>query len=621
MRRCPYCKEEIHDEAIKCKHCGSMLRGQGTDTLDAAVTIGGEQPSQQYDTLDAAATQGREATILGNQYRILKKIGEGGMGVVYLAEDIEMRNRPVAIKVLPPLLSTNRRAVENLRDEAVTTIRLNHPNIVRLHGFHSEGDLKFLVMEYIYGQTLEEKIFDSPSRKLILEETIDIAEKIAAALDYAHAQKPPVIHRDLKPSNIIIGKSGSVKVLDFGVAREIKDSYTRVTGRETSGTLPYMSPEQLRGKKPSASMDIYALGVVCYECLSSHPPFYTGELTYQVLHEEPEVLEGALSHVNGAVQKALAKDPAERPQTAGALIELLRTKVAARGESEKWVGAARKEGRELPLAVAPFREEQAREYQKLTAEVLDVPIGKTIELDGGIKMEFVLIPSGEFDMGSPSSEKDRDNCEGQVHKVKISRPFYMGIYEVTQAQWNAVMGTTISQQRDKDSPSRPLQGEGTNYPMYYVSWEEAVEFCKKLNQREGKRYRLPTEAEWEYACRAGTQTRFYFGDDESSLDAYTWHVNNSDHETHPVGQKKANAFGLYDMYGNVWEWCSDWYDEDYCSNSPSVDPKGPNTGTARVLREGAWDHPSRYCRSAARGGLVTVWRDRANGFRVVVLPD
>lgn len=325
MKRCPYCAEQIQDEAVKCKHCGSILRSSGPDTLDGQQTIQGVGPSAQYDTLDAAVTQGRGVTVLAGQYRIVRKLGEGGMGVVYLAEDMEMGNRLVAIKVLPPLLARNLRAVENLRKEAMVAINLTHPNIIRLYGFHSDGELKFLVMEYIDGQTLEEKIVRSERGRLSVEEVLPIAEQVAAALDYAHSRKPPVFHRDLKPSNVMIDKDGTVKLLDFGIAREMKDSYTRVTGQETSGTIPYMSPEQLSGDTPTAAMDIYSLAATLYESLSGHTPFHTGDIRYQIVNKTPPAIPDIPDHVNAALQSALAKSASERPTSAGDLLGRLRS--------------------------------------------------------------------------------------------------------------------------------------------------------------------------------------------------------------------------------------------------------------------------------------------------------
>jgi formylglycine-generating enzyme required for sulfatase activity len=256
-----------------------------------------------------------------------------------------------------------------------------------------------------------------------------------------------------------------------------------------------------------------------------------------------------------------------------------------------------------------------------TAAALIVGCDKVPEYDGdGPKMEFVRIPAGSFYMGSPDSEQGRDDNEGPVHEVRITKPFYMGKYEVTQAQWEVVMGTTLIQQHDKVKSPWLLRGEGPEHPMYYVSWEEAVEFCKRL----GRKFRLPTEAEWEYACRAGSQTRFYYGDDPnySELDQYAWYYGKSDNETHPVGHKKPNAWGLYDMHGNVDEWCSDRYMvlSNY-ENAGSVDPTGPASFTGRsrrrIYRGGNWLEKPNGCRSANRGGFPEGLRFDLTGFRVV----
>jgi formylglycine-generating enzyme required for sulfatase activity len=220
-----------------------------------------------------------------------------------------------------------------------------------------------------------------------------------------------------------------------------------------------------------------------------------------------------------------------------------------------------------------------------------------------IGMKFVLIPAGEFTMGSPENEQNRFRDEGPQHKVKITKPFYMQTTEVTQAQWKAVMG------------SNPSYFKGDDLPVEQVSWDDAQEFIKKLSTKEGVKYRLPTEAEWEYAYRAGSTTKYCFGDDESKLGEYAWYGENSDSKTHPVGSKKPNAWGLYDMHGNVWEWCQDQYDGDYYRNSPAEDPQGPANGEDRVLRGGRWDGGSRYCRSASRFGSGSSIRGSAFGFR------
>jgi formylglycine-generating enzyme required for sulfatase activity len=200
-------------------------------------------------------------------------------------------------------------------------------------------------------------------------------------------------------------------------------------------------------------------------------------------------------------------------------------------------------------------------------------------------MELVFIPAGEFMMGSPDGEKDRERDEGPVHRVRITKGFYLGKYEVTQGEWEKVMG---------NNPS--YFGGNVRFPVEMVSWDDCQEFLRKA----GNDLRLPTEAQWEYACRAGTGTRFSFGDDDGSLGDYAWYLANSGSKPHEVGQKKPNAWGLYNMHGNVWEWCSDWHGEKYYGESPADDPQGPAGGESRVLRGGGWGDDPKLCRAANR---------------------
>jgi formylglycine-generating enzyme required for sulfatase activity len=213
-----------------------------------------------------------------------------------------------------------------------------------------------------------------------------------------------------------------------------------------------------------------------------------------------------------------------------------------------------------------------------------------------IGMKFNKIPAGTFTMGSPEGEEGRRDDEYQ-HKVTISKAFYMQTTEVTQGQWKAVMGT------------EPWKGksnvkEGPNYAASYVNWDDAIAYCKKLSEKESVTYRLPTEAEWEYACRAGTTTTWSFGGDEKVLGDYAWYRENAEdigeEYAHQVELKKPNAFGLYDMHGNVLEWCHDYYGTDYYNQSPEKDPTGPASGSFRVLRGGSWFIYSFLTRSADR---------------------
>ena len=259
----------------------------------------------------------------------------------------------------------------------------------------------------------------------------------------------------------------------------------------------------------------------------------------------------------------------------------------------------------------------------------DPNLEKSVDLGNGVTMEFVLIPAGSFYMGSPSSEKGRAGDEGPVRRVQITKPFYMGKYEVTQVQWKAVMGATVRQQRTKAAPGLPLYGVGSDYPIYWVSWDEAIAFCNKL----GSGFRLPTEAEWEYACRAGSDTRFHYGDDPncSQLGQYAWYEDNSvnaelawyEYEddrgrtAHHVGRKKPNAWGLYDTHGNLAEWCADWRANSY-KNMTNVDPTGPSNGKSRVIRGGGWHEAPERCRSAVRFFAPPDHGHAFIGFRIVL---
>ena len=256
--------------------------------------------------------------------------------------------------------------------------------------------------------------------------------------------------------------------------------------------------------------------------------------------------------------------------------------------------------------------------------------GKQLTLDLGNKvtMKLVIIPAGKFMMGSPEGEKDRDKNEGPQHEVTISNPFYMGVYDVTLEQYEQIMD------------ENPDNSEETQEPVQCVCWDDAVEFCEALSKKSGMAVSLPTEAQWEYACRAGSKTRFSYGDDDDKLGDYAWYLKSSDGKMHPVGQKKPNAWGLYDMHGNVGQWCSDWYG-DYPSLI-QTDPKGPASGKFHVLRGGSLGGTPQVCRSARRypgdpgewSGKTTVverdssqhsgdpgvWRglNGSHGFRVVV---
>lgn len=283
-----------------------------------------------------------------------------------------------------------------------------------------------------------------------------------------------------------------------------------------------------------------------------------------------------------------------------------------------------------PPAIAPFDADKAKRLQQEWADFLDVPVEREIIVgqnkDGqDVNLTMVLIPPGEFLMGSSDQERtqflegyakaandqwaaSRIPSEGPEHPVRITRPFYLGKYEVTQAQWQAVMGDNPS--KFNDHPAHPVEK---------VSWNDIQPFLAKLNERDfaGKlKFALPTEAQWEFACRAGTTTTWHSGDDQAVLREFGWFHGHADGKTHSVGRLKPNPLGLYDLHGNVWEWCADRFADDYYAKAPVDDPNGPGSGTNRAIRGGCAMYHANYCRSASRDHNHPGHRFGGLGFRI-----
>jgi formylglycine-generating enzyme required for sulfatase activity len=261
------------------------------------------------------------------------------------------------------------------------------------------------------------------------------------------------------------------------------------------------------------------------------------------------------------------------------------------------------------MVIAPFNEKQAKKHQQAWADHLGLPVEKEVNLGNGAKLTMVLIPPGEFRMGSTGDQIARFVAEGKRakdyyattisnegprHRVRITQPFYLGKFEFTQAQWDAVMPSNPSTFKYK--PSHPVEN---------LNWDEIQPLLAKLNQapeRPKGTFGLPSEAQWEYACRAGAATIWFSGDSKDKLREHSWFDENSGEMTHAVGQLKPNGFGLYDMFGNVSEWCADWYEADYYNDSPTDDPGGPLNGGKHVIRGTSWKGQSRHCRLSSRGG-------------------
>ncbi len=510
-------------------------------------------------------------------YILIRFLGRGGFGEVWLGEK---RTRYATTQFALKFIDASKADFDAISKEAAMWVKASgHPNVLPIIEADEYDGHIVIVSELALDGSLSDWLNRHGGKADSIDAAVRMTDGILAGLEHLHSK--PITHRDLKPDNILL-QGDTPRLADFGLARVLKTVHTT---QNTAGTPLYMSPEAWRNIR-NEHTDLWAAAVIFYQLLSGSVPFDGDDmpsLMFAILSEEAKPLPGAIDKpLRDFVATALKKNPDERYPTAKAM----------RGELQK---AYQQTLRIInqPIIVAP-------------EPVIVIPETKIIadELEDRRRRDgFVLIPAGEFMMGSENGRSD----EKPVHKVTISRSFEMGKYQVTQAQWEAVMG-------DKWwAKNNPSHFKGAKLPVESVSWDDAQEFIEKLNAKnDGYIYRLPTEAEWEYACRAGS-TGDYAGD----LDGMAWYDSNSANKTHPVGEKKPNAWGLHDMHGNVWEWCMDWYSSDYYSQSPSTDPSGPSTGSVRLVRGGSWSGDARDCRSANRDGCAPTIRGDNLGFRLV----
>ena len=542
---------------------------------------------------------------LDGRYRVERLLGRGAFGAVFRAVGIspDKEGQRFAIKTLRPELSDNPRQRRSFVREAQITGQLEHPNIVRLFDSGFFDGVPYLVMECLDGPTGDDLLAENDGG-LPIDEVVAIGRALCGALQYAHERK--VFHRDVKPSNLILAGDGTPKLTDFNLARVVKTQMSHLSAKENSGTAVYMSKEQiLSPQRPTPQQDLWSLGVTLYELLCGEPPFQgdTGLVLQQIMYADLPPLGGEVPPwLEAAVLRCLARDPAERWPSAADLGDALadRGRSASDAAKEKHKAEEARIAEEREAAERKARESAARKLREMRERIGMVPIRP-----------------GTFQMGSPEDEEGRRDGE-ILHEVRITRPFELGRTPVTQGLWMSVMG---------DNPSR---FEGDHRPVETVSWLDTVRFCNALSEREGLRpayridgqevswdrsadgFRLPTEAEWEYAARAG-ERHLYAGSDD--LDAVAWWGQNSGKETHPVGQKQSNAWGLHDLSGNVWEWCWDWFDG--YPTEPVVDPVGPDTGSLRVFRGGSWwNGDPHILRAAARLRSVPSGRGGFVGFRL-----
>jgi len=646
-----------------------------------------------------------------DQFALLEKLGSGGYGVVYLAEDSFTHIR-YALKTILPALKSSMEEMDNLKEKFALVQKLSHPHIATAHSLHRAKEVEYaseriakevgvasgdpvMVMEYAPGETLSKWRKRFPRGRVPVAKAAEVCRQVADALDEAH--RKGVVHRDIKPGNISVSeKDGKVdvKILDFGLAEQIRTSISRTSRAkiDTSGTRPYMAPEQWCGRDQDGRTDQYALAVVLHELVSGDVPFgyafSSGDvelMEHKVLHEPVLTVPALTDDQNRALRKALAKDAADRFGSCREFLDAFSGKVAfrdapapapapaakpsgdvpsdddlkellrrfgkvARKYGKKAVETARKAaekggevikekiptlrelvdgrdakggGGDAPGPSGPEDEAAfpVRPDDEWVATIQALPKPKTtaVDLGEGLSFEMVSVPAGTFQMGSRNgrnAEKGRQAGVESRHEVTLTSPFQLAAAPVTRGKWRAIMG---------NDPSKGA-GASDDLPVDGVSWEDCQDFLAKLNEEHpvrGYRWRLPTEAQWEFACRAGTPGP-YAG--TGRINDMGWYVDNTkdaEHPhgaAHPVRSKKPNAWGFYDMHGNVWEWCADGFIPSL-GHSPRTDPFTSPAGMERVIRGGCFDSAADRCRSASRRGMARTARYDNVGFRVALVPE
>lgn len=593
-------------------------------------------------------------------YILKAHVADGGMGTVFQGRHCqsalaEQQGGDVAIKVMHPQYVSRQDFRLRFEREAEVGLRLKHPNLVQVFDLVMDTGRLALVMEWVHGRPLSTMI-GQETGPIPWPRAWQLFEQIAAGVAHAHADG--VVHRDLKPENIMVTEDGRVKVLDFGIAKAKGDGRTK-TGT-SMGTVDYMAPEQyLDAKNVDHRADIYALGMTLYEMLAGRLPWAVdGMSEYGVLKEKergdlprPSSFYPAIPpHVESVLMACLKVNPAERPNDVATLVARLQNTGAephaAPTFDEAFSDDTVPDVRVIPVErfwheVEAFTgplDDAARQLAVTAIMSAGVLLGlvvlgvSLVSLDGGDASSDAIMPSrrfantgfasfapGIYQLGCTAGQSSCSNDEGR-YQVQLTYGFEVARSEVTQAQFLSVTSRNPSYH----------DGCGTDCPVDSVTWFDAVHFANRLSVLEGlepcyledgwavtwpdglqcRGYRLLTEAEWEIAARGGQDT-VYAG--SSSVDSVAWHRGNAYRKTHGVMQRNPNAFGLYDMNGNVWEWTWDWY---AAGRQGGEDPTGPAYGGERVYRGGGWNVSPASNRTLSRDKNSPDFKYRSLGFRV-----
>ena len=568
--------------------------------------------------------------------------------------------------------------LERFLKEAQILAQFKHTAIVRVISFFRDSNTAYMVMDYVEGEGLDEIL---KKRKTLPEEDIKkILPPILNGLELLHNAN--FIHRDLKPPNILIRKDGRPIILDFGSARQsVAGQGDEMTSLLSLGYSPFEQYDS-SGERQGAWSDIYAMGGVLYRALSGKkPPDAAMRIASRLRNDSDPMLSAVVigkgrydEKFLAAIDHALMVLETERPQSVKEWrVELLGeeaqlacelpTKVktstatsdGARKSRKKsswrsFISSVSEFGREVkageetiasrkgvvvpvkgeikvinsekkPLAVdhkptprpkIPPPEKPADGTTAVVAPKKPVLKTKTpsVWVDPTTKMEFIWVADGNFIMGSDPKDPGHESDESPAHNVELDG-FWLAKYPITWGVWRQVMG---------NYPPGLYEAGKEKHPVESVTWEDIRKFLTRYSNMGdgGNNYRLPTEAEWEYAARGGTQTIFPFKGGSKELENYGWYKSNAQRASHPVGEKKPNPWGFCDMLGNVWEWVEDWYGVSFYKNSPVKNPsRTGSAGKNRTVRGGSWASSAKECRSANRQPVSPKMCNNMVGFRVV----
>jgi formylglycine-generating enzyme required for sulfatase activity len=616
---------------------------------------------EQNRFCETCGTELRKIYLFRTHYQIIKKLGQGAFGRTYLAKDTDLMGEFRVIKKLTAQGegSARQKAQELFQREANQLYYLNHPQIPKLYAYFEQNNALYLVQEFIRGEDLFQEF--KKQGQFSEQKVILVLQELLPVLDYIHQQN--VLHRDIKPENImrpnqaayanVTNSKSKLVVIDFGGAKQTNNSQSSAPATVIY-TPGYAAIEHMIGQ-PCAASDLYSLGATCARLLTGCFPQpdeqgnYKDDLYDQInlCWKWQEVLQRQGIKVSERLAKVLDKllesSAKNRYQSAQEVLEDLNPTVKSPVQFTPPVTVSPPVSQNLTPTATPVKQTPTPssnliipqtkrfKFETVTLELTKAWFSNklniktltkksaadyiTLQLGGGVTLDLVAIPGGKFIMGSPPNEKERQETESPQHEVTIPS-FYLGKYPVTQAQWKAVM---------KSNPSRYKKDD---HPVELVSWEKCQEFCEKVTLLTGLSVRLPSESEWEYGCRGGTFTPFYFGETITSDVANyqgtsSYNLENYQSEvrgkTTPVGSFPANPFGLYDMAGNVWEWCADNWHNNY-QNAPSDgNPWLESNSKYYLIRGGSWKHSSKSCRSACRfGPLPSDFLDVYLGFRLAL---